>query len=236
MLSRLLDTCAALVFPVECESCETPLAGADGPGLCVACASQIRWIHPPFCAGCGRTSERERCVRCQSESFHFDAVFAAAVYDGPLKRLLQSYKFAGQKTLGRFLADALVGFADRHLDGENFDAVVSVPLDGAKLRSRGFNQSLLLSRRTARALDLPDLSKKMRRLPSPTAQSLLGKSGRKANVEGRFFVRDAEAVRGKRILLVDDILTTGHTASECARVLKAAGAAGVTALVFARGA
>lgn len=127
-------------------------------------------------------------------------------------------------------------FARTHITAGTLDAVVSVPLDAKKERERGFNQSARVARLVARELGIPHIKHALRRSPSPSPQSLLMRSDRKKNVAGRFAVRDAGTLRGRRILLIDDILTTGYTASECARVLKEAGATNIVTLVCARGA
>jgi ComF family protein len=127
-------------------------------------------------------------------------------------------------------------FARTHIPADTFDTAVSVPLDTKKERERGFNQSARVARLVARELGIPHMKHAIRRSPSSSPQALLTRSDREKNVSGHFAVCDAKALRGRRILLIDDVLTTGYTASECARVLKEAGAASVVTLVCARGA
>jgi ComF family protein len=129
----------------------------------------------------------------------------------------------------------LTAHVDRHLGPGRYDAVVAVPLDPATRKERGFNQSELLSDAVSRHSGVPDLSPALGRVRSAMPQHLLDKAARASNVRDRFFVKDTSAVRGKNLLLIDDVLTTGRTASECARVLKKAGATRVEVLAAAGG-
>jgi len=153
-----------------------------------------------------------------------------------MRALIHAYKFDGRKILKNFFAQVLATFVDVNLKTHSFDAVAAVPLDPDKKRSRGFNQSEFLSCRMARTLKVDDLSKEIRRKKSAKAQSLLGKNEREFNVKDCFFAPFGHPFFAKRILLIDDILTTGQTASECAKSLKRAGASSVVVLTLARGA
>ena len=240
MLNALPDFLASLVFPPVCETCGSPLSPRV-PGLCGRCRSSLEWLSPPFCNACGRMHNGPgRCGRCESSGLHFDRAYACALYAGPIRDALHGYKFGRRKALKVFFAEALARFAEDHLtDGAKtpqFDVVAAVPLDAARRRERGFNQSALLAGGLARRFGLPDLSPKLLRPAAAAAQSLLGKADRQSNVCGQFRVGDPASFASKRVLLVDDVLTTGQTASECARALKNAGAASVTVLACARGA
>ena len=237
LLKNLAENVAALVFPSECESCHATLPPSPSSGVCARCESEIRWIEPPFCVSCGRPLRHavEKCAACGSESFHYDRAFACAFYEGKMRELIHAYKFGGRKYLKNFFAGSLLGFIGRHLSERPFDAVAAVPIDPEKKRSRGFNQAELLSAPIARALEIPDVSKKLTRKKSDSPQALLAKTERKTNVKDRFAAKNTADFKAKNVLLIDDILTTGHTASECAKALKNAGAASVTVLACARG-
>jgi competence protein ComFC len=176
------------------------------------------------------------CTECLGETFHFDRAFACTLYDGAMKKLLHAYKFHNRTILKNFFSEVLSRFVSLHLDLGALDAVAAMPLDPERKNTRGFNQSALLCSSVAKKFKKTDLSPQLLRQRSPSTQSLLKKSERKSNVRGRFFVKDRGIFTGKNILLIDDILTTGQTASECARILKEAGARAVTVLVLARGA
>ena len=152
-----------------------------------------------------------------------------------MKELLHAYKFGGRKYLAHFFVKLMSRFAENHINKADYGAIVPVPVDAAKMRERGFNQSALISAALARRLGLPHLSGLLRRVTSSSPQSLLPKEDRRSNVAGCFSVKEAARIQNKRLLLIDDILTTGYTASEAARVLKEAGARSVTILASARG-
>ncbi len=237
LLKNLAENVAALVFPLECEICHATLPSSPSSGVCVRCESEIGWLEPPFCVSCGRSLRHEvkKCAACEGEVFHYDRAFACAFYEGTMRELIHAYKFGGRKYLKNFFARSLVRFIRRHLSGRRFDAVAAVPMDPEKKRSRGFNQSELLSAPIARALKMSDASRELTRKKSDSPQALLAKTDRKTNVKNRFAVKNTADFKAKNVLLIDDILTTGHTASECAKALKNAGAASVTVLTCARG-
>ena len=237
MLKNLLEGVSSLVFPAVCETCHTVLSPFSALGVCVKCESEIKWLAPPFCVSCGRTLKNEvpRCGQCTKGSFHFDRAFACALYEGKMKELIHHYKFGRRKCLKEFFVKAMTNFIGRHLKNDLFDLILAVPIDNEKKAERGFNQSELISNRLACVLKIPDASEEIDRIKSASPQSLLAKMDRKLNVQGRFSSRNKNFFDHKDALLIDDILTTGETASECAKTLKEAGASSVTVLACARG-
>lgn len=237
MFQSVLEIASSLIFPLECETCKAVLPPLPPVGICARCESEIRLITPPHCASCGRTLKGSgpRCAECLEEVFHFDRAYACAPYEGQMKELLHAYKFGGRKYLANFFIKLMARFAENHLNKADHDAILPVPVDAEKKRERGFNQSGLISTALSKRLALPHLSRSLKRVKSPSPQSLLPKEDRRSNIAGCFSVKDEAAIRGKQLLLVDDILTTGYTASEAAHALKNAGARSVTVLACARG-
>lgn len=238
MLNRLYETALSWVFPVLCELCEAPLSPYPPSGVCTSCEAQIHWIRPPVCVSCGRGVHEGvlTCARCAHEHFHFDRAFACAIYEGKIKELLHRFKFNERKYLKNFLGSRMAALLRGNLAEGRFDTVIPVPMDNQKRNERGFNQSELLSRRVAQELELPHDPRRLRRTAGSRPQHFLTKKDRERNARGAFTARaNGNSLDGKNVLLVDDILTTGQTASECARALKEAGAASVTVLALARG-
>jgi ComF family protein len=160
----------------------------------------------------------------------FDNAVCFGFYDGSLRRLIHLFKYAGMKPLARTLA----GYLERALSiDDRFDAVVAVPLHWRKKWARGFNQAELLARFIARHRGIP-LVNALRRKRSTGVQAGLAMAGRRRNVAGAFTARLSADLKGKRILLIDDVMTTGATASACASALKRAGAASVSLATLAR--
>ena len=234
MLLECLEDASSLIFPVQCETCHTPLAPLPPSGVCADCLSEIRLFKPPFCPRCGRTASTESgtCGFCAQEKFHFDRAYACASYEGKMKVLLGRYKFEGRKYLRHFFSRLLTEFFEAHLLRETLSLIAAAPPDAGRHNERGFDQTALLAQALGQRTGIRFSHDLLRRDLSGSPQSLLGRSGRRANVRGLF--RAEADLRGENILLLDDILTTGQTASECARILKEKGAGRVVLLACAR--
>lgn len=171
-----------------------------------------------------------RCGLCRRGLSGFDAAYAFGSYEGTLRKLIQLFKYGRISTLARPLGLLLGAALPRE---KPFDMVVPMPMHWRRRWSRGFNQAELLAKVLARRLNLPAVNAVRRRTATPPQAGLTG-AQRRRNMSGAFQVRDAGKVRGKRILLVDDVFTTGATAAACARALKRAGAESVAVLTVAR--
>jgi ComF family protein len=206
--------------------------------VCPACLRKpTAFVAEYFCRDC-RTPFRNRfpldedgrCALCRLGLNGFDAAYSFGAFEAELRELIHVFKYGGVETLaqplGRFLALALPR-------DEQFDAVVPMPLHWMRRWSRGFNQSELLAREIGRRASVP-VRNLVRRVKATTPQAGLTNAKRRANVSGAFRLRRGATVRGLRMLLVDDVMTTGATASACARVLKQAGAARVVLLTAGR--
>lgn len=166
---------------------------------------------------------------CRSGLRGFDYAYSFGSYEGTLRQLIHLYKYGRMKPLARPLSDLLARALPRD---QQFDAVVAVPLHWRRKRSRGFNQSELLARSMAKRCGIPMITA-VRRRRATTVQAGLSNTRRRENVAGAFEAK-ADAVKGMRILLVDDVMTTGATASACAQALKRGGAKSVAVLTLAR--
>jgi len=170
------------------------------------------------------------CAACRTGLRGFDRAASFGFYDGPLRSLIHLYKYSGMKPLAGPLARLL----ERVLPvDERFDAIVAVPLHWRKKWRRGFNQSELLARHVANKRGAPVL-RALRRVRPTEVQAGLTVAGRRKNVAGAFRVAPGARLEAKRILLIDDVMTTGATASACASALKRAGAKSVSLVTLAR--
>ena len=237
MIQTALEVTSSLLFPKICQTCDELLPWTDRLGVCKKCHSALLKIWPPFCIVCGRGSaaEGQRCGQCQDQQPSYQRAYSALLYEGKTRELLQQFKYKNQRSLGHFFSQTLLDFIDQHLDTSGIDCLVGVPMEALQQRERGFNQSTLLSKAVAKQIQKPDFSHFLTKKLSKQHQSLLNKRERLANIEGSFRVQANHPFLGKHILLVDDILTTGFTASECAKTLHTAGAITVTVLTVARG-
>lgn len=218
-------------------------AGARGPvqsvGLTAEAWSRIAFIEAPVCDGCGAPFEYDlgagaRCAACQARSPSFDHARAACLYDETSRDLILKLKHADRTDLAPLFARWLTRAAADLLP--DIDAVVPVPLHRARLLSRRYNQAAEIARPLARRAGLDYLADALVRRRATQSQGGKSGSARRRNVAGVFVVPASRRrqVQGRRLLLIDDVLTTGATVEGCARALKAAGAARVDVAVIAR--
>jgi len=187
--------------------------------FCTSCRTPFQNAFPLDAAG--------RCALCRSGLRGFDAAYSFGTYEGVLRELIHLYKYGRVKTLARPLSGLLAQALPRD---EAFDAAVPVPLYWRRRLQRGFNQAELLARGLSRRTGIPVI-RALRRLRPTPAQAGLSNSARRENVSQAF---GARGVQGKRILLIDDVMTTGATAASCAAALKQADARRVSLLTVAR--
>jgi ComF family protein len=229
-----------LVVPVFCHGCSARLLTEENGFFCPTCWEHSPRIERPFCTQCGHphpgavgfgTRSNFPCADCRDHPpKHLRRMWGAARYDGPVAEAIRLFKFNGRRRLAEPLAIMMAEFAERELDQEPFDILVPVPLHRVRLRARGFNQSALLAERLAEAMGLP-VSEALVRVRPTRVQSLLDDTERPANIVGAFGVREEHPFRDARVLLIDDVVTTGSTVTECAAALRRAGAREVS--VFA---
>lgn len=215
--------------------------------LCPHCAKRYTPIRSPLCRKCGKPYATlhgvdHECPDCLQHPFGFDEARAAGLFDQTLKTIIHQYKYQGRTELVRPLGSLLWAALQRFYDLNAFDFIVPVPLHWFRQYRRGFNQAALLVRQwitLSEAQGIPFSSTMIsdnvlirRRHTLP--QTGLGKHRRIENLKNAFKVRDTNAVIGQRILLIDDVLTTGTTTDACARTLKRAGAVSVKVLTVAR--
>jgi len=246
-LSRSLGAWATaaldLVFPALCPVCTATLAERRRDPLCGACWDRIARITPPCCDRCGlpwpasarlslsvTATGPPVCDACQVEPPGWDWARAGAEYEGVVRDAIHALKFRGKRALARPLAQ-LIGEQWPPL-ARDVAALVPVPLGRPRERERGFNQAALVAERLAPDLGVAVRPRWLARLRDTQPQSDLGAGERRANVRGAFEAR-AE-VAGRHVVVVDDVMTTGATLAECARALRAAGAARIGVVAVAR--
>jgi ComF family protein len=194
----------------------------DAECFCISCRTPFLNRFPLDSEG--------RCALCRSGLRAFDAAYSFGSYAGTLRRLIHLLKYDRVRTLAAPLSAYLLRSLPRD---ETFDFIVPVPLHWRRRMKRGFNQSNLLARALSRSTGIP-VKQALQRVKAGRAQAGLSNSARRRNVNQAYRCIAEAAMRGKRILLVDDVMTTGSTAAACARSLKTAGATRVALLTLAR--
>jgi ComF family protein len=171
---------------------------------------------------------------CSTRGFKFDTAYTAGVYEGVLREMILAFKYKRRRDILADLTGFMQGAVLGRIPRERIDLVVPVPLHGSRERSRGFNQAELLARPLATAIGVPLEPECFQRIRATDPQVGQSFSARKKNVKDAFKVTRPAVFKGRGVMLVDDVMTTGATASECARTLKEAGAREVHLAVIAR--
>jgi len=239
LLHHLSATVLDVLYPRFCAVCGV-LDPVDGQHFCWDCRASLQWIQPPFCSRCGapvagRIDHAYECSQCVSRPTFFDSARSAARLEGPLAEMIRMLKYEKSLWVAEDLADLLYAALQTHFDPSEIDAVERVPLFPTRRREREYNQSEVLARILCRRSRLPLLKRGLVRVRSTPSQTHLTASARADNVRNAFRAQNPRGIKNRRILLVDDVMTTGSTVNECARVLRAAGAARVWVLTVAHG-
>lgn len=230
------------ILPVQCAICDVGLSDDPVPFFCRSCWDGIQPLCGPFCPCCGRPfassyalqySPDHVCGACRSDPPAYTRAWSLYLYASPLQEAVRLFKYNKKVAL----ADALSALMNRamiehaHID---MDVIIPVPLHPARLRTREYNQSLLLADRVSRARHIPLSYENLIRTRETAPQTELSRAVRLKNLRRAFAVRRPEDVAGKRVLLIDDVFTTGTTVNECAKTLCKAGAAEVYVCTLAR--
>lgn len=216
--------------------------------LCSFCIEDFTAVHAPSCTRCGEpfkssADQGHLCGDCITRKKHFLFARACAVYEGSVLNLLHAYKYTGRTGLAKPLGILLYTAFIRHFSEMDIDTALAVPLHEKRLKSRGYNQSLLMilnwpqiAQKSGRHEDASITidSRTLVRRKNTSTQTGLERSRRMKNIKNAFAVKCPERIKGRKVLVVDDVFTTGSTVEECARVLDRAGAAGVYVLTLAR--
>jgi competence protein ComFC len=234
---ELLQAAASLLYPPVCTICGGSVRA--GAYLCDQCDAKAVRIVAPFCEKCsepfeGAITSTFTCANCAHRTIYFEAAVAAYRGRGVVRQVIHDFKYGRHIHLRHLVARWLrAALDDERLHGKRFDLIVPVPLHAARQRERGFNQAGLLAELLSAHTSIP-VRPVLERIRYTITQTALDRSERIENLHNAFRLRKKANVRSLRVLLVDDVLTTGSTLSECARVLKHGGALSVHAATAAR--
>lgn len=230
-----------LLFPAFCRGCERRILSEDNLYFCAECWSSIQPISIPYCPQCGKPQPRRvgfeevvelHCAECKAAEPQFSRTFAAGLYDGVLKDAIHLFKFGRKRLLLKPLGNLLVREVGSRINPDDYDIFTYVPLHPRRKKERGFDQAERLAGHLAGA-GLWSSSPCLERTLHTQYQSRLAEDERWKNVKRAFSLRSGMEVTDCRVLLVDDVVTTGATVNECCRVLRKAGAAEVDVLALA---
>ena len=227
-------------YPEVCRLCEAEPATAGDGFVGARCRSQARFIRPPFCERCGLPFEGDittpfECANCREMELRFTSARSAVVARGVVLEAIHRFKYRRQLWFENFLAGLFLREAVPALRGRNWNLIVPVPLHPVRQREREFNQAERLAAHLGTAMKIPSNERLLRRVTPTATQTLLTRQQRAANMRGAFALRPGARLNGERVVLVDDVFTTGATTSACAQVLRAGGAGDVCVWTVARG-
>lgn len=236
MLNFFIEPLQELIFPSYCLECDQRLPCRELPVLCNDCLADISFLSSPACPCCGMpflSGHDHFCGLCLKNTFAFDRARAAMQYKKPVTSLISALKFNGTLTGLATLAHLAVnspGIKDLHEP----DMILPVPLHIRRLRERQFNQALVIGKSCFPGYRSRIHTGVLVRHRATSPQTSLNGAARRKNLAGAFSLTNPETVRNKTILLIDDVLTTGSTVNECARVLRRAGARRIEVFTLAR--
>jgi len=238
MLKDVFQGLLDLVYPKICLLCRgNILPGGQDDVLCPACQEGLARNRPPFCRKCSRPlpdPDELFCDHCRQTDLAFDRVWAATIYDPAVRRLIHLFKYADKTALRRPFSRLMLDFIERFgIPAGRFDLMMPVPLHHARLRERGYNQARLLAEAVAGPLGLRMVPDGLARRRHTRNQARLRPKERWTNLDEAFKITQPGLVNNKRVMIVDDLMTSGATLSGIARVLKRAGAREVSAVTLA---
>jgi competence protein ComFC len=242
ILKDAIGALTSVLFPAPCRICEQPLLNASRIPICENCLGSFERIVEPMCECCGRPfisaaasdAKRSLCRLCRANFFAFEQARSFAIYSDALFEAIVLMKYEEVTRLGNWFASRLAEVFAQTSPEWRPDMVVPVPLHAGRMRERGYNQAELIAQPLAKRLGIPMNARLLVRVKPRPPRLLLSRSERWKSVRGAYATREEVRIDKLRVLLVDDVLTTGATLDSCARALKKAGAAEVLGLTVAR--
>jgi ComF family protein len=243
--NNLIQAFIDLIYPRRCVVCRTfirreNIQNDSAPDIfCITCFSNLKKITSPLCPFCGRPYESKAdedhvCEDCLTRPSHYTFICAPYLYEGVAMETIHRFKYQAKSFIAKAVGPLLAAYAQQQIGWMSSAIVMPIPLHPKRLRERGFNQSLLLAKHVSKAFNAKLDFLSLRRVKYTLPQTGLGENERKRNVRAAFKVVSPAMVKGKSILLVDDVATTGSTLNAAARALQKSGCNDVTCLVLAR--
>jgi ComF family protein len=235
-MNAILRSLIQFLYPAQCRHCEENLDPADGHYICKICWKEVKFIEEPFCQTCGHplsslaslpvtfrhaTEEQKKVFSCDEcpDDVKFRKARAIAYYKSAVGTAITLLKDQDKTIMANPLADLMFNTMPRLLDVQDYDYIMPVPIHKKKMRKRGYNQMELIGRRLSTKTGMPlELQSLVKSVNTPPQRGLDAED-RQKNIKDSFEVSDRSKIEGKRILLIDDVMTTGATINECAKVL-----------------
>lgn len=237
-LKKFLYALADFFFPPKCLLCRKMILSYAEGYLCKDCLGGLSINNGPICSRCGMLFQSKQgddhlCGRCLGRNHFFDKARAVGPYEGMLRKAIYRFKYNKKYLLAVPLGKLLSLYGGNILDIKEYDHIIPVPLHRTRLRQRGFNQSMMLAKKVGHEWGIEVMADALKRVKWTKPQAMLSQKERPKNVKGAFSYSGAE-LQGEKVMLIDDVFTSGSTVNECARILKTQGALKVDVLTLAR--
>ncbi|MDP2923470.1 MAG: ComF family protein [Candidatus Omnitrophota bacterium] len=233
MLEKYMKAAKDIFLPSLCFYCEQKISKGY---LCKSCQEKIELLYPPLCRFCSKQIENNKtglCKQCMGKTFAYDRIISVTSYKEPMISLIHLFKYKNYDCLIDFFSSVMLQFFLKiGFDFSSYADITSVPMHHAKLRDRGYNQAALLAKSLANYFKIPFKDDIIYEKNERVSQTKLERQKRQESVKNAFLAKNN--VSGKKIILVDDIFTTGATISECAWALKEKGAQIVTVITLSK--
>jgi ComF family protein len=231
-LKKLWNNFLELIVPPACLVCGNRIEDRTQV-ICEFCEAKLSLIGEGTCPVCGSENKELPCEVCLEGQFEFDSARSIFRYIGPIRELIHILKYEGYTYPAGYFALPIAELIESEPSLKNHDYICAVPLHRVRKRERGYNQTDLIAYAVSKLICMPYLNPVTRRI-NTFSQTLLSKEHRIANLSGAFTVKHKDQVTGKKIILIDDVFTTGSTLNEIAKTLRAAGAKKISTITVAR--
>ncbi len=231
---QTIETAVSFIYPAQCRVCEKIIGIESVPYVCDTCWTNIDIISPPWCEICGIPNAEGICADCATKPPQYGKLRTIGIYHGTLQHLIHLYKFEKRTNLVKHLGQLIIANLPNDFSFDEYDYILPIPIHKKRLRERGFNQTMLLANHISKMSNNPILMDALIREKNTSPQSSLDREARQTNIIGAFALRRSEVVRDKKLLVLDDVYTTGATVREAVKELWNADPMEIDVLTLAR--
>ncbi len=234
ILQQTIETAITFLYPAQCRVCEKPLGLESVPYMCGECWDDMPLIEPPWCEMCGIPNTKGKCDDCATTPPPYGKLRTIAFYESALQQAIHLFKFEKRRSLAKPLTQLTMEHFPDDCNIAEYDFILPIPIHKKRLRERGFNQATLLANGIAKSIGVQVVTDALVRHRNTSPQSSLDREARQTNIIGAFELQKKAVVRNKRILVLDDVFTTGATVREAVKVLWNADPVEIDVLTLAR--
>ena len=234
ILHQTINTAINFLYPTQCRICKNHFGIETVPYMCDKCWGNIDFVERPWCDLCGLPKTDGTCDKCNTKPPRFGKLRTIAFYEGAVQQAIHIFKFERRLYFAKFLIQLIIDNVPSDCDITDYDYIIPIPIHKRRLNERGFNQCFVLCKGISKKFKVEVKTDVLTRRKNTSPQSSLDRDKRMQNIIGAFGLSNEDQIQGKRILLFDDVFTTGATVSEAVNVLWSADPTEVDVLTLAR--